>query len=113
MNLIEYQLKAAKTAVYPGREEPINLQGLTYVTLGLVGEAGEIANKVKKFHRGDKVLSDHARQELAKELGDVLWYVAMTADELGYDLEEVAGMNIDKLHSRKERGQIKGDGDNR
>lgn len=106
----EYQRKALETAVYPGSG---SIAGLTYTTLGLVGEAGEIANKVKKFHRGDKVMTDESREQLAKELGDVLWYVATTAEELGYNLADIAEMNIEKLQSRQDRGQIKGDGDNR
>ena len=105
-----YQHSALLTAVYPGSG---TLAGLTYTTLGLVGEAGEIANKVKKLHRGDKPLNEAAKADLAEELGDVLWYVATMSEELGYDLSEVARMNLNKLQSRQLRGQIKGDGDKR
>lgn len=109
----EYQLATADTAVYPGALEG-NADALSYVTLGLTGEAGEIANKVKKILRdkGGNVTSDD-RTELSKELGDVLWYLTRLADEIGYPLEDIAQRNVDKLRSRKERGVISGSGDNR
>lgn len=109
----EYQLATADTAVYPGAFEG-NSDALSYVTLGLVGEAGEIANKVKKILR-DKggLVTEDDRTELSKELGDVLWYLARLADEIGYPLEDIAQKNVDKLRSRKERGVISGNGDNR
>lgn len=83
---------------------------IVYPTLGLVGEAGEVAEKVKKMLRGDGNLD---RGETVKELGDVLWYVANLANDLGYRLSDVAQGNIDKLRSRKERDAIRGSGDNR
>lgn len=109
----EYQLATADTAVYPGALDG-NAEALSYVALGLVGEAGEIANKVKKILRdkGGHVTSDD-RTELSKELGDVLWYLARFADEIGYPLENIAYGNVEKLRSRKERGVISGSGDNR
>lgn len=109
----EYQLATADTAVYPGALEG-NADALSYVTLGLTGEAGEIANKVKKILRdkGGNV-TDEDRTELSKELGDVLWYLARLSDEIGYPLEDIAQKNVDKLRSRKERGVISGSGDNR
>ena len=108
MKLNEYQEKAAKTAMYPAEV------GIAYVTMGLAGEAGEIANKVKKVYRDDGgVLTVAAQEQLAKEVGDVLWYVAMMAKEFGYTLEEVAQMNVDKLESRYKRGAIQGEGDER
>jgi len=109
----KYQLATADTAIYPGALEG-NADALSYVALGLVGEAGEIANKVKK------ILRDKAGQvkyedtlELSKELGDVLWYLARLADEIGYPLEAIAQSNLNKLNSRKARGVISGSGDNR
>ena len=85
---------------------------ITYATLGLVGEAGELANKVKKLLRGDP-----QREELMAgiraEMGDVLWYLAALADDLGSDLSEIAGENINKLHSRQNRGKLLGGGDER
>lgn len=108
MKLNEYQDFAKQTAMYP-REVAI-----AYVTMGLSGEAGEIANKVKKIYRDKEgQLSEGSKKDLAKELGDVLWYVAMLAHELDYSLEDVAKMNVEKLDSRHQRGVIKGEGDDR
>ncbi len=105
MHLTEYQMKARKTKEYPA------LMGLLYTALGLTGEAGEYANKVKKSIRGDG--NAPTRGELAAELGDVLWYVAAAADEIGFDLEDIASFNLDKLRDRQSKGTIKGSGDNR
>lgn len=99
----DYQTEAKKTAVYPEH------MGLAYTALGLTGEAGEYAEKIKKYIR-DGVLDDKLA---AKELGDVLWYLAMAADELGYDLSEIALMNLEKLRDRQERNKIGGSGDSR
>ena len=101
-----YQQEAVKTAVF---KEDI---ALAYLGLGLVNEAGEVAGKLKKVFRGDKTL-EASEQAIVDELGDVLWYVANLADVLGYDLSQVAERNVDKLRDRKERGVIKGDGDQR
>ena len=107
----QYQNDAIQTLMYPGSKE---LLGLLYTVLGLNGEAGELAEKLKKILR-DKggELSEEDRAEVAKELGDVLWYVTGICYELDIPLEEVARMNIDKLNSRKERGMLGGSGDNR
>ena len=87
-----------------------NVQGrIEYFALGLCGEAGEVAEKIKKHIRDDKLVTE----DVAKELGDVLWYLSQLASCLDYKLSEVAGMNIDKLVSRKSRGVISGEGDNR
>lgn len=107
MKLNEYQEKATATAIY-GEKDPLG-----YCLLGLSGEAGELANKYKKVLRGDKELSSELKSEMAKEAGDVLWYLTMTCREIGYTLDEVAGMNIDKLYKRRENNTIMGDGDNR
>lgn len=108
MNLNDYQREAMKTAEYPKEH------GLYYVALGLAGEAGEISNQAKKILRDDNnILTNKRAEAMVKELGDVLWYVAMVADELDVDLEEVAKINIEKLTKRDEAGTIKGDGDNR
>lgn len=110
-NLDEYQQFTKSTAVYP-KEFPG--EALSYVTLGLCGEAGEIANKVKKILRDDDgVLGNDKAAQLAKELGDVMWYVSQIACELGYSLNDVIVMNVKKLTGRKERGTLKGSGDNR
>jgi len=97
------------TAVYPNAGD-----NLVYPTLGLAGEAGEVAEKVKKLIRDDAgVLSDERRAAIAKELGDVLWYVAQVATEAGLDLDEIAAANLEKLLSRAQRGVLQGSGDDR
>jgi NTP pyrophosphatase (non-canonical NTP hydrolase) len=105
MEMSEFQRKARKTAVYPKD----SWKGLYYVSMGLAGEAGEVANKIKK-HIRDGVLDF---DKVADELGDVLWYVSQMASELGYDLNTIAEGNIDKLYSRLDRGVVQGEGDNR
>lgn len=111
MDIDSYQKQASTTAQYAGSGEYF---GLSYAALGLSGEAGEIANVVKKVHRDDAgVLNPKKREQLKKELGDCLWYCAALAGELGCTLSEVAQANLDKLFDRKERGVIQGSGDNR
>ena len=109
MNLNEYQSKSRVTALYPNvGHNPI------YPTLGLAGEAGEVADKVKKVIRDNGGIFDKPSIEAIKlELGDVLWYVAQLSTELGIELDEVAEANIAKLSSRSIRGNIGGSGDNR
>ena len=116
MTVNEYQEAALTTAVYPEQFRII------YPALGMNGEAGEVADKVKKVIRdtvlltdaeGAIVLSHDKRIELAKEIGDVLWYCAILAYDLGLKLDDVAQMNINKLKSRQERGKLSGSGDNR
>jgi len=109
MDLNTYQTAALQTAIYPN-------QGFdfTYPVLGLVGEAGEVADKLKKVIRdNDGILTDTVRDAVAKELGDCMWYLAVLAYEMDYDLNEIAQINIDKLNSRKKRGVLSGSGDNR
>ena len=109
MQLSDYQRRSRVTAVYPGAGD-----NLTYPALGLCGEAGECAEKVKKAIRDDGgVLSDERRAALAAELGDVLWYVAQLATEAGLDLEELAEANLEKLASRQRRSVLHGSGDTR
>ena len=99
---------AIATAVYDAGNK------ITYPTLGLASEAGEVAGKVKKVMRDNEgVYTDEKKKELAKETGDCLWYCAALANDLGYTLEEICQMNIDKLNSRKERDVIAGSGDER
>lgn len=108
MTLNEYQEKASRTAIY-GSGNAVN-----YPILGLAGEAGELANKYKKVLRDDNgILHPDKREALAAELGDVLWYVAAIARDLGADLDDVAQQNLDKLYDRKARGVISGSGDTR
>lgn len=109
MNFNEYQTQSRQTAIYPNIGN-----NFIYPTLGLVGEAGEIAEKIKKVLRdGDGIITEEKKEELKKELGDVLWYIANLAIELGIDLEDIASSNLEKLSSRMERNTIHGDGDNR
>lgn len=113
MNFNEYQEQSRVTAKYPRLG-----QNHLYPTLGLVSEAGEVADKVKKLIRDKHIevpvdISLDDKAAIKKELGDVLWYVAQIATELKLDLSEVAAENIEKLHSRLERAQISGSGDNR
>lgn len=109
MTFSEYQQAARTTAQYPQLGNNVY-----YPTLGLAGEAGEVAEKIKKLMRDDNgTLTDERRQALKKELGDVLWYVAALCSELGLDMNAVAELNVAKLRDRHERGAIQGDGDNR
>lgn len=114
-----YQNQALSTAIYPNIGH-----NFLYPTLGLVGEAGEVAEKVKKIIRdqqfphqpfmGDaSMLPEETRLELAKELSDVCWYAAVLSKELGFSLSEIMAMNIEKLQSRQQRGVLGGSGDNR
>lgn len=108
MEIDEYQRRALNTAIYP------KSRAIVYPTLGLTGEAGEVADKVKKTIRdNDGEFTGERRREIALELGDVLWYAATLANDLGYTLGEVAQMNLDKLASRAARNAIHGSGDNR
>ena len=111
--LNEYQNSALVTATYP-----MLGHNMAYPALGLAGESGEAADKVKKYWRNlgildGGLLTDQQRLELAKEIGDVLWYCAALSKEIGYDLATVAKLNIDKLYDRSKRGVIKSEGDNR
>ena len=109
MELNDYQRESRKTALYPNVGN-----NFIYPTLGLVGEAGEVADKVKKILRDKKGVFDKNSKDAIKfELGDVLWYISQLSSELGYELEEVANANLEKLNSRKSRGKIQGSGDNR
>ncbi|MGB7202040.1 MAG: nucleoside triphosphate pyrophosphohydrolase family protein [Pyrinomonadaceae bacterium] len=99
MNFEEYQSEASQTALYPRR-----MSNLEYPTLGLAGEAGEVANIVKKIQRdNDGVITDEIRGKLKDELGDVLWYISACADELGLTLDEIAEYNVGKLAKRHKR----------
>ncbi len=109
MNFEEYQKKSRVTAIYPNAGE-----NFVYPTLGLSGEAGEVAEKIKKVIRDkDGVMDDESREMIEKELGDVMWYVAQLASELKLPLDDIAQKNIEKLYSRLERGKINGSGDDR
>ena len=107
LTLNEYQEIARTTATY--RIDDV----IIYPALGLASEAGEVAGKVKKVLRDSNGDFTMHKKAIAKELGDVLWYVATLAEDIGYTLEEVAQMNVDKLQSMKDRNKIHGSGDER
>ena len=108
MNFDEYQEQARATAIYDKK------YAILYPTLGIAGESGEVAEKIKKVYRdNDGVVSEEKKKEITKELGDILWYIANLASDLNISLELIAFTNIEKLNSRKERGVLQGSGDNR
>ena len=104
-----YQEKACETAIFP------KSQAMEYLTLGLTGEAGEIANKVKKFIRDGAAQDEYLakRIEIGYEIGDVLWYCAVLAKEMEMNLGHIMENNLQKLADRKKRGTLSGSGDNR
>jgi NTP pyrophosphatase (non-canonical NTP hydrolase) len=108
MDIRAYQAAARATAIYP--REP----HLMYPALGLCGEAGEVAEKIKKVLRDkNNEWSPEDRMDVAKELGDVMWYVSNLASDLKIDLGEVLEINLKKLQDRAERGVLRGSGDER
>lgn len=113
MNLDKYQEQAAEFDLFETTQD-LNSPGFLEKILGLVGEAGETADKIKKIVRDKEGrLCSEDTMAIAKELGDVLWYVANVARYLGVSLDEVAKMNLKKLSSRKKRGKLHGTGDER
>lgn len=113
MNIKDYQDQAISTLAKDHDYGEVSPQLMAQI-LGLVGESGEVAEKFKKLLRDKqgKISSDD-KTELIKELGDILWYVNSVAHLLGSSLEEVAVLNNQKLMSRKQRGKLQGEGDNR
>jgi len=110
MTFEEYQKQALTTAI----PNPDPLMDKTIWAMGISGEAGEVLEKWKKIVAyKDGKISDEDKQELKKELGDVVWYIAVLADRLDLSLEEVMQLNVDKLKDRQKRGKLKGAGDNR
>ena len=104
MKFNDYQALAKTTAIYPENAK------VFYPCLGLAGEVGEVCEKIKKHVRDGRELD---KEELKKELGDVLWYLSALSSDLGIELEDVAVTNYNKLKSRMERNVISGSGDNR
>ena len=100
----EYEDFVKSMKIYPEKH------AIIYPALGIAGEGGEVAEKVKKWLRGDKQLD---KAEVMKELGDIMWYITSMADDLGYSLQQVIDLNVMKLKDRAARGVRKGDGDNR
>ena len=117
MDLFDYMLQTKQTAVYPkdmpeGRDD--GFLGLMYCAIKLAGEAGEVAEKIAKAARDDGCKITEGRcQQIAMEIGDVFWYLVRICDELYLDPREVLQQNLAKLASRKQRGVLGGDGDNR
>ena len=119
MNFNEYQERAGKFDTFSYEKfvaegAKANHLGILEKVLGLAGESGEACDKIKKIIRDENgEVSELVRKELVKELGDILWYLAMVSKYLGVEFEEVAKMNIEKLQDRLERNKIHGSGDNR
>lgn len=113
MEFNEYQKEASKLAIYNKLGNFGDLSFL-YPVLGLAGETGEVVEKVKKLIRDkDIVIDDEFKEDLKKELGDVLWYLQQVCREFEISLDDVASSNLEKLYSRKDRSKLHGDGDNR
>lgn len=111
LSFSDYQKGAKTTAIYPGAN---GTMGMVYTALGLNGEAGEIAEKIKKIIRDKSAQwNDEDKEAIKKEVGDVLWYLAMLCEEFRISLEDAALTNLQKLLGRKERGVLQGSGDNR
>ncbi|MEV0841829.1 nucleoside triphosphate pyrophosphohydrolase family protein [Actinocatenispora sera] len=109
MDLDDYQRGALRTAAPRDKKNE-----LLHLVLGLVGESGEVAEKFKKWVRdADSDESRIDRADIAMELGDVLWYLAVLADYLDLSLDDIAAGNLAKLASRQRRGVLGGTGDNR
>jgi len=109
MEFNEYQKFARTTAIYPNIGN-----NLWYPALGLSGESGEVAEKIKKLYRDDKgIVSENKKVEVCKELGDCLWYIASIASELNLTLDDVAEINVLKLSKRVVDNTVHGSGDNR
>ena len=113
MDLDEYQDKATASAVYPGSGTGSTV-AVTYCGLGLTGKSGETAEKIKKVLRDDNgKISEETKERIARELGDVMWYAASLAKELGYKLSDIARINLEKIADRRSRGALHGSGDDR
>jgi NTP pyrophosphatase (non-canonical NTP hydrolase) len=108
MDIQEYQKRALATTEYGSGN------AIIYPALGMNGEAGEVAEKIKKVLRDKKgEFSDESKLEIAKEIGDVIWYCSALANDIGYTLDQIFSINIDKFESRRSRNVLSGNGDNR
>lgn len=114
MNFNQYQKLSIKTDLFGGKKAPIDSHAFLAQLLGLVGEAGEVADKFKKIFRDKAGVFDvDSKKEITKELGDVLWYISVICTYLDISLDDVAINNIEKLQSRQQRNVLRGSGDNR
>jgi NTP pyrophosphatase (non-canonical NTP hydrolase) len=117
MTFSDYQKLAITTDTFSHGGAKVDITSMAFVSklLGLVGEAGEVAEKFKKFYRDQQItqLDLDSKADIQKELGDVLWYLSAVCCYLDIDLEQVAQLNLDKVLDRKNRGVTKGSGDNR
>ena len=94
--------------------DDMDIDPVAYLALAMSGEAGEVCGKVKRIYRDhESKFTPETGHDIAHELGDVLWYIAVLADKLGYSLDEIAAMNIEKLENRAAKGTLHGEGDNR
>lgn len=105
----EYQRFTNTTAIYPHEQSNSKVIRAMYCALGLTGEAGEVADKIKKWHRD----GEHSALDIIKELGDVCWYIAQLCEVLDIGFADVLDKNVAKLKSRQNRGKISGSGDDR
>lgn len=113
LTLTRFQALAWRYAFYPEKGEG-KWTEIAYAALGAAGEAGEIANKVKKMSRDDRqCVTPERRDALLKEAGDTMWYLAALCTELGADLSVVAQGTLERLEDRAERGVLEGSGDDR
>ncbi len=109
MDFEYYQKKSRETAIYKNKGN-----NFIYPTLGLAGETGEVAEKIKKVLRDDDgIMTKEKKEEIKKELGDILWYLSQLATELNLSLDKIAKFNLEKIFSRKKRGKLHGSGDDR
>lgn len=110
MTFDQYQEDSKRFAKFPTDDERVRI---LYLATGLNGEAGEVADKIKKIVRDKGCVTLGDRAPMAKEIGDVLWYLSQLASEFQLDLSRIARENIEKLESRMARNKISGSGDNR
>jgi len=110
MNFNDYQTESRKTAIYPDKDTG----KIDYLALGLAGETGEVSDMIKKAIRDNGgLINDAIKENIKKEMGDILWYLAQIATELGLSFDQIATENLKKTQSRMARGKLQGSGDER
>lgn len=108
IDIDNYQKECKKTAIYPTEYSVI------YPVIGMCGETGEVAEKIKKIIRDkNSIFDETSKIEIMKELGDVMWYISNIATDLNVNMSDILTMNLDKIQSRQSRNKIHGSGDNR